>query len=80
MSNYIYKAPLGGYYSIRTKMTKYVPTGEYETVLNYKWRWWKPWVPKMVIQEIYKAVDGDDVDEIRYYDEGANIYAPGYRL
>lgn len=52
---FVFTVPEAGVYEIGAKITKYKPTGKFETVRNPDYRWWKFWdvEPKLIQREIY---------------------------
>lgn len=49
-----YTAPTDGLYEFKSEIVFFIPTGEFEEVENPNYRWWKPWVPKTILQKKYR--------------------------
>lgn len=50
-----YAAPTTGWYVVKTEITTYAPTDEYETVPNPDKQWWEFWKEDYVTRQIYKT-------------------------
>jgi hypothetical protein len=68
-----YRAPLGGYYSVASKIAKVIPTGNMIEVPNPKYCWYKPWQPKTVLQKEYRTEEVYEGRETVFLKEGQSI-------
>lgn len=48
-----YRAPTAGNYRVEVAVMK--PTGQFRIIPNPDYRWWTPWRPKLIRQEVYRT-------------------------
>lgn len=74
----IYTIPINGTYVVSSKMVRFEPTGEFETIKNPHYRWWKflSGQPKMIQREIMRQVETWDGREVKVFSAGDEIKVP----
>jgi hypothetical protein len=75
--NVQYRIPVDGYYAIRSRVAIYKPTGKMTPQPNPKYRWWKFWLPKTILQPEYVVsyeMGGSDVKYLKAGDTVPMLY------
>jgi len=68
-----YTAPIGGIYRVSSEVLTYEPTGEIEIIANPAYRWYKFWLPKIIVRNVYRTIRNDSGIQLVHLKKGESV-------